>query len=88
MKKTGKTIKQLIKRIHNDLGIECDPETFHRTYRGYWAKRASEWSWDMQTADHKYNIGSIYTATEILKSKNKLVIFSEWGSTIEICPDE
>lgn len=67
-----KTFEKLAVRIEKDTGLKLD--RFRRTYAGYWQRKAGAWRWFAFEVGSKGNdIGSMYSATELLKSKNKLL---------------
>lgn len=69
------TFERLAKRIKKDTGIELI--NFRRTYAGHWQKSNGNWIWGAQDAENYANdIGSCYSATELLKSKKKLILYS------------
>ena len=39
----SKLAERLAKKIYKELGIECDPNTFRRTYAGYWQRSQGTW---------------------------------------------
>jgi len=68
------TFEKLAKRIKKDTGIEL--VNFRRTYAGHWQKSNGNWVWGAYDKDNFANdIGSTYTATELLKSKKKLILW-------------
>ena len=72
---------RLAKKIKRDLNIECDPETFRRTYAGYWQKGLGAYLWTMRTKSTFIDVGSGEPASECVKSKYILEI-TDYG---EIC---
>ena len=63
------TFARLQKKILDELGIYAD--RFERTYAGYWQRRSGHFAWIAFTEDGGLtkSIGSIYTATELLKAR-------------------
>lgn len=59
------TFEKLKERIKKDLGI--DAVNFKRLRPGYWQRTSGAWSWVAQSG--AMDIGSQFSATEILKSK-------------------
>ena len=64
--------ERLSKKIKRDIGIECVPCTFKRTYAGYWQKRAGAFVWEMNVKGFSYEIGSTQPASEPVKRGCKL----------------
>ena len=64
--------ERLSKKIERDIGIECVPCTFKRTYAGYWQKRAGAFVWEMNVKGFSYEIGSTQSASELLRRGYKL----------------
>ena len=83
-----KTFEKLAKRIYKDTGVKLI--NFRRTYAGKNAKSAGGWSWTAIDAENKANdVGSIDTATELLKSKKPLIYkILGWPYSNEIWMDE
>ncbi len=75
--------QRLAKKIEKDLGMQCDPSTFTRTYAGSWQKSAGAWLWTMQIKGTPFDVGSCEPASECVKAKNKLSIL---GNN-EICTE-
>ena len=67
----GNTSERLARKIERELGIKCDPCTFQRTYAGYWMRTQGAFSWIMNTT-RGGTIGSMYTASELVKPYVKL----------------
>lgn len=76
--------ERLVKKIERDTGIICDPDTFRRTYTGYWQKSLGAIVWAMRIKDSPKEIGSIFPASECVKSKYKLELSYD---TLEIFPE-
>ncbi len=67
---------RLCKKIENELNIECDPRTFHRTYAGPRQRSHGAWSWMMYLKDGSSNsIGCSEPAAECIKK--------EWGMSLD-----
>lgn len=64
--------ERLSKKIKRDIGIDCIPCTFKRTYAGYWQKRAVAFVWEMNVKGFSYEIGSTQSASELVKRGCKL----------------
>lgn len=81
-----KTFDKLQARIKSDLDIEAI--NFRRTHVGCWQKTGGAMVW---LADIKgtrgFTLGSIYPASELLKSKKKLVRSPNRMGDYEIYPD-
>ena len=60
------TFARLQKRIENELGIRAG--RFKRTYAGRWMESQGAFKWTA-IVDDIHEIGSMYTATELLKAK-------------------
>ena len=76
--------ERLAKKIEKDTGIICDPETFRRTYAGYWQKALGAWVWAMRIKGSPKELGSVFSASECVKSKYKLVLSYD---PIEVFPE-
>lgn len=74
--------ERLQKRIEKDLGIRL--VNFRRTYAGYWQKVRGGWVWGASYADSGHDIGSIYRATDLLKSKKLNKIGFPYSDEIDI----
>jgi len=69
------TFEKLQARILKDLGIEITPPK--RTYVGYWQRANGNWVWQSSYKDSpEKDIGSCFTATELLRSKTPLQLYS------------
>ena len=73
MKQPSKMILRLCKKIKDEIGFDCNPYTFKRTYAGYWQRGLGAWSWSMQTKGGIIDVGSADRASECVKRKYKLV---------------
>lgn len=69
-------IEKLVKKIHDEVGLECYTSTFHRTRAGRHQKSAGAFSWTIEAEGHGY-IGSIYPVSECIKKEYKLVLIDE-----------
>lgn len=76
--------ERLAKKIEKDTGIACDPETFRRTYAGYWQRSLGAFVWTMQIKGDFEELGSTYPASECVKSKYKLTLSCD---KLEIYPE-
>lgn len=65
-------VEKLCKKIERDIGIKCVPCTFRRTYAGYLQRRDGVFVWEMSAKGLSYEIGSMQSATELVKSNCKL----------------
>lgn len=80
------TFDKLSKRIEKDLEIKTGK--FRRCRPGYWQRSAGAWSWvcneinEDGTLITSFDIGSSYSATDLLAHKGKLIIYNR-----EILPD-
>lgn len=64
--------KRLAKKIEMELNILCDPDTFRRSYAGFWMKTQGAFVWEMDGV-HGGTIGSMYPASELVKKSVKLI---------------
>ena len=64
--------ERLSSKIKQDIGIECVPCTFRRTYAGYWQRRQGAFVWEMDVKGFSYEIGSTQPASELVKRGCKL----------------
>lgn len=72
-------------RIKEDLNIDVDVSSLHRTYAGSRQKAAGMFLWEGNiNGISTMRIGSCESATELLKAK-KLVIVAQKFREIEIC---
>lgn len=65
--------ERLAKKIEQDTGLKCDPNTFVRTYAGRWQREEGAWCWTMRLTESSYEIGSSDPASECVKQKYKLI---------------
>lgn len=65
------TFDRLKEKILNDLSIHT--KDFRRTNPGHWQLKSGAWKWACKVIGQSGEIGSKYTATDLLKS-NKLII--------------
>lgn len=73
MKEPSKQVLRLVRKIKQDIGIECDPYTFRRTYAGYWQKSSGAFVWIICANDvTSLFIGSADTMTECIRKNRKL----------------
>ena len=68
---------KLAEKIKRDLGIDCDTETFERTYAGKNQKAIGAWVWTMMSGIRL--IGSVEPASKLIKSKYYLSIYEKTG---------
>ena len=66
--------ERLAKKIEQDTGLKCDPNTFARTYAGRWQREEDAWCWTMRLAESLFEIGSSDPASECVKQKYKLIV--------------
>lgn len=67
--------ERLQKRIEKDTGVKLI--NFRRTYAGHWQKSQGGWIWGAYNAENSADdIGSCYSATELLKSKKPLLLIT------------
>ena len=69
----SKNVKALADRIKKEFGFEAMPETFRRTYAGYWSRRAGAYSWTMQTKNLT-TIGGCEPVSKYIVKRNLLEI--------------
>lgn len=66
MAKKRKTIfEQLTERLKNELDL--DVTHLGRTHAGYWQRTDGAWSWSGYLKGTSIEIGSMHTATELVK---------------------
>ena len=80
------TFEKLVKRIKKDIDLNVDIKSLNRTYAGKLLKSSGAFSWEGKLLNRGLiTIGSCYSATELLKSKCKLVSSADrFGLEIEI----
>lgn len=82
-----KVFEKLALRIKKDLGFEL--VNFHRTYAGFHQRSNGGFVWVAEFKDSNSDTGSCWSATKLLKSKNKLIKLTyEQGNNTEIIADE
>lgn len=69
----SKLIERLCKKIKDELGYECEPSTFKRTYAGYWQRSEGAWSWFIRTKN-KIELGCAEPVKECVKRKYILTL--------------
>ena len=76
-----KSIEKLAKRIKDDLNIEVDVISFHRTYADWMQRDDGTWSWwfDVKGTGGLQTIGSQWNVKEVLAFK-KLAIVDKYTS--------
>ena len=80
--------EKLSKKILQDTGIHTAPETFRRTYAGYWQKAAGAFLWTMEAKDGPITVGSCDRASDCIKSSAILSAHDDGFCAIEIIADE
>lgn len=82
-----KRFERLRIKLNKELNLKI-PEhaVFKRTYAGIWQLSEGAWKWLCNYPEYPYDIGSSYTAGEILKAKKISVVYYEYcaGTTIEV----
>ena len=79
-----KLAEKLADKIEKELGIICEPETFKRTYAGYWQKLSGAFVWTMKVLNSHNDIGSCTPASECIKRKYNLSITENGMIDIEL----
>lgn len=74
----SKLIEKLTEKIEKELGIQCDQNTFRRTYAGYWQRRLGAFVWVMGTIDG-YQVGSIERVSDLVNNSVRLVYDQKEG---------
>lgn len=81
-------INRLVKKIEQETGVKCYPDTFQRTYAGHWMLQNGAWAWYMKKEGFG-SIGSQWPASELVKSKYVLEATKEnFGTDIDITPED
>ena len=80
--------EKLSEKILQDTGIHTAPETFRRTYAGYWQKAAGAFLWTMEAKDGAITVGSCDRASDCIKSSAILSAHDDGFCAIEIIADE
>lgn len=80
-------VKKLVKKIYDDVGLECYPSTFHRTRAGKHQKSAGAFVWIIEAKGYGY-IGSIYPASECIKKEYKLALIDSGDRNPEIITEK
>lgn len=84
-----KTFERLRLKLNKELGLKIPEHAeFKRTYAGHWQLSRGAWNWFCHYPEYVYDIGSAYTAGEILKAKKIIIYDSGRGSGLEIEVDE
>ena len=79
------TFEKLAKRIKEDLDIEVNTSTLHRTNVGYWQRAAGAFVWEGSVFGYStLKIGSCESATALLKAE-KISVVEYRFNEIEIC---
>ena len=77
-KTKSKLADRLAKKIEKEFGVKCRPETFRRTYAGYWMKLQGAFVWEMDCIGGGV-VGSMYPASELAKGSVELEIDEKEG---------
>lgn len=65
-----KLFEKLRLKLNEEFGFDLPEHTkFQRTYAGHWQLSQGAWKWRCNYTEFHCDIGSPYTATEILKAK-------------------
>lgn len=81
------TFEKLAKRIEEELNIEVNISSLHRTYANYWLRCAGAFVWEGNVLGYPtLRIGSCESATTLLKAR-KIGIVGEHFNEIEICSE-
>ncbi len=75
------TFQKLHTKIKNDTGLILN--NFERCYPGYWQRARGAWVWSATIDDTIAPIGSIYSATYLLKCKKVIHMGNEIGPSSE-----
>lgn len=79
------TFQLLAERLRKDLGLNPDESTFTRTYAGSNMKKAGAFVWVCRLKDYpSMEVGSIYRASDLIKSKKPLTMNESDFRSIEI----
>ena len=70
-----KKVEKFCELANRKFNLSLNPETFRRTYAGYWQRSEGAWSWWMQDVESLNSYGSIWSITELLKNKDKIEIY-------------
>lgn len=82
VRKPSSLILRLCRKIHNQLGIDLDPETFERTYAGPNQKASGGFLWMMSTYEAsgiRQDYGGYLPASELVKNKYVLTLENSGG---------
>lgn len=77
-----KPIEKLCIRLKEELDIDADPNSFHRTRAGHWQRKYGAWSWFVKFKEVNGNcIGSQHSVTELLKADklDEYHYFGDWN---------
>lgn len=70
-------VEKLVDFVHEKYGIRLDVNSFQRTRAGHWQRSKGAWSWWMTyAADNPRSFGSQNSVTEILKNKDRIVLYN------------
>ena len=79
--------EKLAKKIKEQIGFDLDPNTFRRTYVGYWQKSAGAFLWTMSFRNSPRVIGSCDPASLCVRKDHKLEATSDhWDAEISAEP--
>ena len=91
--RASKMVKKLVNRIKEEFGIECDPNSFRRTYAGWWQKSDGAYSWTLKMVDEAGgyiagHVAGFSAASEYIKKKNNIEGYHEgFDFVISIVPE-
>lgn len=71
---TKTVVERLVDKMKRELGVICDPKSFHRTYAGYWQRRAGAYVWTMKITGSDLEIGSCDPASLCVKKEYTLFL--------------
>lgn len=89
----SKMVRRLVDRIKEEFGIECDPNSFRRTYAGWWQKSDGAYSWTLDMVDETGglvagHVAGFSAASEYIKKKNNIEGYHEgFDFAISIVPE-
>lgn len=89
----SKMVRKLVDRIKEEFGIECDPNSFSRTYAGWWQKSDGAYSWTLDMVDETGgyvagHVAGFSAASEYIKKKNNIEGYHEgFDFAISIVPE-
>ena len=71
-----KKVEKLVGFVYDKYGILLNPITFTRTRSGHWQRSKGSWSWSINEFDNPRDFGSQNSVTEILKNKERVVLYN------------